>query len=303
MLYIQHGLASNEMRPAKSDLAGVLKKAERLDAITITPQNLKAQKYAAFYAITGEMTEETRALKNVIARDVLALDFDHVSPSIPDMDTLESKIKAAFNGYQWYLYPTISNGLKGLRARLLVPLDQPVNKADYKALTAGLTTLLIRDGLLTAADESSFRFAQLFGLPVKTQYNTKGQLVRVNEGALFPVGKYLATFLGMLEKQSQTKKPFLIAGQHKGGRRTYTGDLLETILKGIPDGNTPGSPGRNNVLYEFTCFWLRSQGIQNIEGFRKFLSGINSEFCQPPLNENELDKIINSALKGARLND
>ena len=297
MIYIQHGLASNEMHPAKHDLAGCLKKAERLEPISITPQNLKAQKYAAFYAITGEMTGTTRAKSNIQARDVLALDFDQVSPSIPDMNTLESQIKAAFNGYQWYLYPTISNGIKGLRARLLLPLDQPVNKADYKTLTAGVTNQLIKNDILSAADASSFSFAQLFGLPVRTQY-TQGQLVRENAGALFPVGRFLAPFKAEIEAHRQVKRPFFVAGRLTNTRRTYTGDLLETILKGIPQGTENGGKGRNATLYEFSCFWLRSQGIRNIAGFRTFLDGVNAEFCQPPLSEHELDQVINSALRG-----
>ena len=299
MLYIQHGLASNEMLASKSDLAACMQEAEQQKALYITPENLKATKYAASYCITGEMTGNKRKLANIVVRDVLALDFDQVSPSIPDMDTLESQIKAAFNGYQWYLYPTISNGLKGLRARLLIPLDQPVKKADYKALTAGLTSWLIKAGLLTAADASSFSFAQLFGLPVKTQY-TKGQLVRSSAGALFPVNRFLAPFKAQLEDEQakgQNERPFLIVGR-RYKRKPYCGALLERILTGIPEGGGGNGKGRNSTLYEFACFWLRSQGINNISGFRTFLSGVNAEFCQPPLSENELDQIINSALKG-----
>ena len=118
--------------------------------------------------------------------------------------------------------------------------------------------------------------------------------------------RFLEPFKAQLADQEahrQNKRPFLIAGRQYRKQRTYAGNLLENILAGVPEGGGGNSKGRNSTFYEFACFWLRSQGIKNISGFRTFLSGVNAEFCQPPLSENELDQIVNSALKGAWLND
>lgn len=93
--------------------------------------------------------------------------------------------------FAWYLYPTAKNGMRGTRARLIIPLDTPANKEQYEALAYGLTNYLIQQGTLTGADKSSFRFGQLFGLPIRNQF-AKGSLVRINRGKLFPTESYTA---------------------------------------------------------------------------------------------------------------
>lgn len=190
-VYIEQGLTSKNMFVSKYDLEECLLRAEASPTVNITEENCDRIKATqGYYAISGEMVKLEHGTDNIVSRDALALDLDDVSPQIADFDDLEDEIRGVFN-VAWYLYPTAKNGMRGTRARLIIPLDTPANKEQYEALAYGLTNYLIQQGTLTGADKSSFRFGQLFGLPIKNQF-TKGSLVRINRGKLFPTESYTA---------------------------------------------------------------------------------------------------------------
>ena len=227
------------------------------------------------------MVKLEHGAENIVSRDALALDLDDVSKQITNFDDLEDEIRSLFN-VAWYLYPTAKNGLKGTRARLIIPLDTPVNKEQYEALAYGLTNYLINQGTLTRADKSSFRFGQLFGLPIKNQF-VKGDLVRINRGELFPTESYTA-FKGP-EKPSR-------AGNYstRSGGQSYGASLLDRVFNGIPEGE------RNNSMFELACYFVKI-GIQNQTGLLDYLRLINSNYFSPPLGDDELIHVFESARK------
>lgn len=281
-VYIEQGLTSKNMFVSKYDLEECLLRAEASPTVNITEENCDRIKATqGCYAISGEMVKLEHGTDNIVSRDALALDLDDVSPQIADFDDLEDEIRGVFN-VTWYLYPTAKNGMRGTRARLIIPLDTPANKEQYEALAYGLTNYLIQQGTLTGADKSSFRFGQLFGLPIKNQF-TKGSLVRINRGKLFPTESYTAF--------KEPEKPSR-AGDYpaRSGGQSYGASLLDRIFNGIPNGQ------RNNSMFELACYYIKI-GVQNQAGLLDYLRLINSNYFSPPLGDDELIHVFESARK------
>ncbi|MCD5433850.1 primase alpha helix C-terminal domain-containing protein [Lactobacillus delbrueckii] len=281
-VYIEQGFTSKNMFVSKYGLEECLLRAGASPAVNITEENCDRIKATqGCYAISGEMVKLEHGTDNIISRDALALDLDDVSPQIADFDDLENEIRGLFN-VAWYLYPTAKNGLKGTRGRLIIPLDTPANKEQYEALAYGLTSYLIDQGALTRADKSSFRFGQLFGLPIKNQF-TKGSLVRINRGKLFPTESYTAF--------KEPEKPSR-AGDYstRSGGQSYGASLLDRVFNGIPEGE------RNNSMFELACYFVKI-GVQNQTGLLDYLRLINSNYFSPPLGDDELNHVFESARK------
>lgn len=281
-VYIEQGLTSKNMFKSGYDLEECLLRAGASPTVNITEENCDRVKATqGYYAISGEMVKLEHGTDNIISRDALALDLDDVSPQIADFDDLEDEIRGLFN-VAWYLYPTAKNGLKGTRGRLIIPLDTPANEEQYENLARGLTNYLIDQGTLTKADKSSFRFGQLFGLPIKNQF-AKGSLVRINRGKLFPTESYTA-FKGP-EKPSR-------AGNYstRSGGQSYGASLLDRVFNGIPEGE------RNNSMFELACYFVKI-GVHNQTGLLDYLRLINSNYFSPPLGDDELIHVFESARK------
>lgn len=281
-VYIERGLTSKNMFISKYGLEECLLRAEASPAVNITEENcdhIKATQ--GYYAISGEMVKLEHDTVNIVSRDALALDLDDVSPKIADFDDLEDEIRGMFN-VAWYLYPTARNGLRGTRGRLIIPLDAPANEEQYKALVYGLTKYLIDQGTLTGADKSSFRFGQLFGLPIRNQF-AKGNLVRINRGPLFSTESYTAF--------KEPEKPSR-AGNYpaRDGGQSYGASLLDRVFNGIPEGE------RNNSMFELACYCVKI-GVQNQTGLLDYLRLINSNYFSPPLGDDELVHVFESARK------
>ena len=281
-VYIEQGLTSKNMFKSGYDLEECLLRAGTSPTVNITEENCDRIKATqGYYAISGEMVKLEHGTESIVSRDALALDLDDVSQHIANFDDLEDEIRSLFN-VAWYLYPTAKNGLRGTRGRLIIPLDTPANKEQYEALAYGLTSYLIDQGTLTRADKSSFRFGQLFGLPIKNQF-VKGDLVRINRGELFPTESYTA-FKGP-EKPSR-------AGNYstRSGGQSYGASLLDKVFNGIPEGE------RNNSMFELACYFVKI-GIRNQTGLLDYLRLINSNYFSPPLGDDELIHVFESARK------
>lgn len=126
--------------------------------------------------ISGEMKELNRNSKNIINRDALVIDID-------DCYVSESELLkwARERKNQFIAYPTISNGLKGVRYRLIFPLSKPVEDAAiYSAMIQFFSKKVLRD-IIRKPDTSNESWAQLMLLPCITEYNTKDKIV-VNNG-------------------------------------------------------------------------------------------------------------------------
>ena len=126
--------------------------------------------------ISGEMKELNRNSKNIINRDALVIDIDDCYKSESELLEWARKLEN-----QFIAYPTISNGLKGVRYRLIFPLSKPVEDAAiYSAMIQFFSEKVLRN-IIRKPDTSNESWAQLMLLPCITEYNTKDKIV-VNNG-------------------------------------------------------------------------------------------------------------------------
>ena len=126
--------------------------------------------------ISGEMKELNRNSKNIINSDALVIDIDDCYKSESELLEWARKLEN-----QFIAYPTISNGLKGVRYRLIFPLSKPVEDAAiYSAMVRFFSKEILRN-IIRKPDTSNESWAQLMLLPCITEYNTKDKIV-VNNG-------------------------------------------------------------------------------------------------------------------------
>lgn len=147
----------------------------------------KFKKNEAPYIISGhiEPTEEGYFIRNndsLIRRDLIFIDYDDITLTEEDFkSTIHEKLK----GFNYILYPTISNGEagKGVRYRLIVEPDRPLVEFEYKYVLKQVVELV---GI--KIDESAYTWAQLQGLPAHRS-TVNNYVVTVNRGESFKAPK------------------------------------------------------------------------------------------------------------------
>lgn len=139
-------------------------------------QELKELKAQQDGFISGKMKELNRNSKNIINRDALVIDIDDCYLSESELLKKAREIKN-----QFIAYPTISNGLKGVRYRLIFPLSKPVeDAATYSAMVRFFSEKILRN-IIRKPDTSNESWAQLMLLPCITEYNKENKIV-INNG-------------------------------------------------------------------------------------------------------------------------
>ncbi len=108
-----------------------------------------------------------RKAENVQAYTALVLDLDDIHTTITTIGGVVSALQDAFT-FEWYGYPTLSNGYKGLRYRVIVPLQEPINKDAYQAITTHLLQGLVDKHVLADVDISNKAIGRAFVVPIST---------------------------------------------------------------------------------------------------------------------------------------
>lgn len=168
-------------RAIKTTFAGLFSKYKP-QTVKVTDdkeQMIAYKKYSALGFISGEMSELKRTNKNLIRRDALILDLDDIG-DITEND-LKQKIHNIFYEVDYVLYPSVSNGVKGVRYRLVLPITEPVEEQDYKLLIRFVTHKILAD-IIKKPDASNETWSQLMLLPIVTQYNPRESLITVLKG-------------------------------------------------------------------------------------------------------------------------
>lgn len=150
-------------------------------------------------AIAGQMKPNSpHGNDNVMGRDLIPLDFDHIDNEAAFLDSIHSKLDSRF-GY--VLYKTYSYRPDNVRYRLLIPLDRMVKREnEFKAIMQVLARILETD-----LDDASTVWGQIFFLPVVTEYNGVNFLT-TNRGAPLVVNSWLSNILQLPEYQDAKEK-------------------------------------------------------------------------------------------------
>ena len=295
MLYVQKGLKTHDMRTAKKGLKELLS-TWNPSRISLTDTNLEDYKHSrAFFGFSGDLKDNIRNDDNVLYRDAIALDLDFLASDINDRNIYD-RLKDLLDRVEWFLYPSISNGFKGVRYRLVIPVSQDLETAaDYKTVIDFLNDRFLCNNLLVDVDNSNKTWSQVFGLPVCNQfYPDDLDIVRKNQGQPFPTAPATLRWMqshtrdNKQDNNARQQLPSRVTG--KGIYNTYTARLLSEFIAGIGEGQ------RNNKMFELASY-LVSIGFNDINAMYDFMQVMNVNYLVPPLPDKEIVSTIRSALK------
>ncbi len=243
--------------------------------------------------IAGEMKALIRKNENLISRDCLILDLDDVIVS--EIDLIDA-IKQKLGKFAYVLYPSVSHELKGVRYRLVIPLDNPVNEQDYKILIYFFSNKIL-DGIIHNADQSNLTWSQIQLLPVLTQFIKQEQIIIHDEENLFPVSDGLGAAKRWLKDYKQdtgsgtSRKLYKNTSQFKKGGsryRTTTTDLFESLVSDVGIGN------RNNRIAQLTG-GLLARAV-DVSAVLELVQVANQHFTEP-LPPKEVEETFYSIAK------
>lgn len=224
--------------------------------------------------IAGQMTALIRKNDNLIYRDCLILDLDDVIVSEKQLiDSVATELK----GLEFVLYPSVSHGLKGVRYRLIVPLDRAVNEKDYRSLLEIFFNRILSKVIRTV-DKSNFTWSQIMLLPCITQYSNKDHLLICEDKRKLPVDEVL---LYMKDHTAKKRKAPVNKFKKGGSRyRNTTTELFESLVAGCEEGN------RNNRIAQITG-GLLARAV-DVAAVLELVKVANSYFTEP-LSEEEIE--------------
>lgn len=300
MIYIQQGLRGGHMTPTDHNLEQFLE-SYSIPSLQITVDNKDQLKASAPYGFGGQLGGDNRRVKaSVQYRDLIALDLDHL-----DHDNLHDNQDALFNalrgalGCRFWLYPSITNGLllpneeqPRFRYRVVIPTP-PLKPTTYSKLVEGLSNWLVKNRILTAVDESNFKVAQIFGLPVATQYSTpplisENQMDQLTEEQVKRLLSKFASSKSTNDGALLTVDYHKIPHYSKGGSPKWAGELLNQIWIGTNEGS------RNQELTQLIGKMLWA-GVTPEITYRYAM--LYNSHSTPPLTDGEVNKTFLSILR------
>ncbi len=241
--------------------------------------------------ISGEMSALIRKNENLISRDCLILDLDDVTVSA---EVLKSEINREFKKFDFSLFPSVSNGMKGVRYRLVLPLDKSVQSQEYSLIVRFFNERILQS-VISVPDESNATWSQIQLLPVLTQYNHQEDILIHRTGKQLPVGALLegarTFFKGEQASLSAKDTNFKGYNKFKKGSSRYrntTTELFESLVLGCKEGN------RNNRIAQITGGLLaRSVNVKVVYTLVLFAN----EHFEKPLPVEEVEKTFYSIAK------
>lgn len=228
--------------------------------------------------ISGEMSQLTRKNKNLLSRDAIIIDLDDVKVTEDELLAKFSKLKNEF-----IAYPSISNGIKGVRYRLIMPLDKPVTDAKtYKVLVNFISRVLLKE-ILGEPDVSNQTWSQIMLLPCLTEYNTADKII-VHDGEKW----HLDRLLQQAEKYGYTKQTNFTQWTSKPNANN-TFNKFKYCLELLAFGTDTGE--RNNTITKVVGYLFAwNVNVYAIEKLAQFMN-LN---CEEPLPQDEVTSIVES---------
>lgn len=239
-------------------------------------ETIKRSRLGGF--ISGEMSQPTRKNETLLSRDAIIIDLDDVKVTEDELLAKFSKLKNEF-----IAYPSISNGIKGVRYRLIMPLDKPVTDAKtYKVLVNFISRVLLKE-ILGEPDISNQTWSQIMLLPCLTEYNTADKII-VHDGEKW----HLDRLLQQAEKYGYTKQTNFTQWTSKPNTNNKFKPFkycLELLAFGTATGE------RNSTIARVVGYLL-AWGV-NVYAIEKLVQFMNLN-CEEPLPQDEVTSIVES---------
>lgn len=237
--------------------------------------------------ISGLMSEPIRNNDNLINRDAFILDLDDVVITESELLAYFERMKA--KGKQFIAYPSISNGLKGVRYRLILPLDEPVTDENiYKMCIQFINEILLKS-MIGKPDNSNGTWSQLMLLPCLTEYNTAEKII-IHDGEKWKLRAFVsqAKANGYQEREKPTEwteKPYK---EYTGKYLSKLDEYMHLLAFGVQEGE------RNTTIARVVGY-LFARDV-NVHTIQKLVYNMN-EAGGEPLPTEEVDNIIISVAK------
>lgn len=263
-------------------------KLNRYQVIELSKEQLNQIKLKQLRGfISGLMSEPIRNNDNLINRDAFILDLDDVVITESELLAYFERMKA--KGKQFIAYPSISNGLKGVRYRLILPLDEPVTDENiYKMCIQFINEILLKS-MIGKPDNSNGTWSQLMLLPCLTEYNTAEKII-IHDGEKWKLKAFInqAKENGYQEREKPTEwteKPYT---EYTGKYLSKLDEYMHLLAFGVQEGE------RNNTIARVVGY-LFARDV-NVHTIQKLVYNMN-EAGGEPLPTEEVDNIIISVAK------
>lgn len=246
------------------------------------PQN-NTNKYARGVAVYGDMKDGTdengkeykkyRNDENVIYRDVITLDYDH----IPNLRPLHDAITDTLKGVAWFWHTTFNHQTESPRIRLYIALNERISADNYRKYTK-----VVVNKIGHPVDEGSFQPSRAMALPVYQQ-DKYPFLHQYNDA---PILNAETLEKWSEETKIQTDQPIITSFNKRDD--AYWRDISFSVAKG----------NRNNSLASLIGHLFSRHVNEYIVYSYALLWGQNA--CKPPLKEREINATFQSILKKHR---
>lgn len=214
----------------------------------------------------GNIIEKYRKDSNIINRSVITLDYDNIS----NFRALYNAINKRLEDVAWFYHTTYSCTENEPRIRLMIPLIEPINAADYRKYSKALADYIGHE-----VDEASFVPSQAMALPVIKDKNV-GYGFKYNDAPAMEI-----EFLSKLEvKKSQSVQTDQYTkhdssywrerafGVDEGERNQALASIIGHLLRRYVDAH---------LVYGLVSAWAKT--------------------CSPPLSDKEVNQTFNSILR------
>lgn len=222
---------------------------------------------------TGEIMPNKRSAKNVVNRSCIVLDYDDIESEQEFKAILTNKLAP----FSYFAHTTHSHGLKGVRYRVVIPIEKPIDPNDFDMYTSGLAGYI---GL--KLDQKSKVAVQLMALPCIANKNN-GFEYFYNDAPILDY-KNLNIYVSEYADHLNHAKKVKVKKQGK----TLTDDYIRKIMLGVPEGSIDntlaqilGHLTNSNINYQFVWAYAVMWG----------------ERCEPPMNIKDIKRVYKSIMR------
>ncbi|EKP89526.1 primase C-terminal domain-containing protein [Oenococcus oeni] len=294
MIYLQKGLKNSHLTKQSTEFSDWdwFKSYQPLERTGIDSSDL-AHSYKeneAAFVLAGKMATLTRNDTNLIKRSILFFDIDGTDGD--DYQTAVSSIQSALAKIVYLVYPTVSNGYKGTRLRLAVPIDSTFDAMQRIQLGNYLRQLLPNNWQTDLTSYGS-HWSQLAGLPVLNAYSMAHncKLAMNDTKSFLSLAQIKSSQAPMIKPQPQELKG-LAESKVRNNRQPWQDSVNQALTKLV----TPPGHGRHDFYSSLIGSFLFMQIDQHVI---ETLLLWSNEHSDNPLPESELYRTIDSVSRTA----
>lgn len=275
MIYLSKGFNTNRLKVIESENDFMTIVNSKVTLFDSNDDIDKIKRNQAYYFIAGELSEPIRNNNTLLSRSLVTLDYDDLKLT---EEEFRSHLLKKINALKFYAYPSISNGLKGTRFRVIISTDRPYTQNESSTVIRFITNHI--DLPYDAASET---WSQLMSL--KCTFESEEAF---NDKCIYNEGRSVLKIDNALKKMEEQKgvkeKNNISLKADYNNLKKYTASFMEELLAGVDEGNRD-----NWVTKQFGR--MLSLGFDYTTAY-EWIELVNREFVRPPLSDNNINRIV-----------